>query len=164
MAFSLTSDFGCSAHTGGYAHITEQLPHVRVYRGEAVGRSIPAGGFVLTEREDEHTRCRGPMDDGLEMSRLRPRRSRETIKSQPRRQQSRSSAGRLRNCGHGSWRHVLLRDLQSASKGNDPLTLAGAGGFGQRAPFKVHDVAQVVVTPFSHLIHASTHCLRSFGL
>jgi hypothetical protein len=26
----------------------------------------------------------------------------------------------------------------------------------------VHDVEQVVTTPFSHLMRASTHCLRSF--
>jgi hypothetical protein len=35
--------------------------------------------------------------------------------------------------------------------------------FCQRAPFRVHDVVQVVVMPFSHLMHTATHCLISFG-
>ena len=35
---------------------------------------------------------------------------------------------------------------------------------GSARAFQVQDVAQVVVTPFSHLMHAATHCLKSFGL
>jgi hypothetical protein len=33
----------------------------------------------------------------------------------------------------------------------------------QRAPFRVQDVEHVVVTPFWHLMHAATHCLKSFA-
>lgn len=39
-----------------------------------------------------------------------------------------------------------------------------AGLLWSARPFRVHDVEQVVVTPSSHLMHASTHCLRSFRL
>jgi hypothetical protein len=34
----------------------------------------------------------------------------------------------------------------------------------QRAPFRVHDVVQVVVTPWSHFLQTATHCSISFGL
>ena len=35
---------------------------------------------------------------------------------------------------------------------------------GQRAPLRVHDVVQVVVTPWSHFLQTATHCSISFGL
>jgi hypothetical protein len=33
-----------------------------------------------------------------------------------------------------------------------------------RAPLSVQDVVQVVVTPFSHAMHAATHWFMSFAL
>jgi len=50
------------------------------------------------------------------------------------------------------------------NRGRPIPTLPKAALFDQRAPFKVQDVAQVVVTPLSHLMHAATHCLKSFRL
>ena len=40
---------------------------------------------------------------------------------------------------------------------------ANVPGTCQRAPFRVQDVEHVVVTPFWHLMHAATHCLKSFA-
>lgn len=45
---------------------------------------------------------------------------------------------------------------------NSPMCAACAGerdmaARHQRAPFKVHDVVQVVVTPWSHFLQAATH-------
>src|SRR5258705_5574800 len=34
----------------------------------------------------------------------------------------------------------------------------------ERAPIRVHDVVQVVVTPWSHFLQTATHCSISFGL
>jgi ribosomal protein S27E len=42
VVFSLTSEFGCNVHKGGYIRINGQLPHVRIHQGKAVGRLYSA--------------------------------------------------------------------------------------------------------------------------
>jgi hypothetical protein len=38
------------------------------------------------------------------------------------------------------------------------------GHFVRTAPFNVHDVEQVTIFPFSHLMQTSVHCSNDFGL
>jgi hypothetical protein len=51
---------------------------------------------------------------------------------------------------------AISRSLTKAAAAQPP--------FPQRAPFRVHDVVQVVVTPWSHFLQTATHCSTSFGL
>jgi hypothetical protein len=60
-----------------------------------------------------------------------------------------------------SW--IASRSLSSGARSRDPLA-RNDESLDQRVLLRLHAVAHVVVTPFSHLMQAAMHCSRLFGL